>query len=290
MIVTGKAMLAGVMGWPVGHSRSPRLHGWWLQNYGIDGAYVPLAVPPERLKAAIAGLPAMGFKGANVTIPHKEAVLPFLASLDAAAEAIGAVNTLIVDETGAVHGRNTDVYGFAAQLDDAAPDWATATRAALVLGAGGAARGAIFALGETGSIGEIRIANRTPERAKALIASLAPHVKSTLVAVDWKDLKSALKGADLLVNTTSLGMVGHPPLPLAAGDLHGGMIVYDLVYVPLETALLRAAHQAGARTVEGLGMLIHQARPGFHAWFGIDPEPSPTLLALLKADINGTKV
>ena len=271
MILTGAARLAGVMGWPVAHSRSPRIHGYWLEEKGIDGAYLPLAVRPERLDSALAALPALGFRGCNLTAPHKEAALLHMASLSETARRIGAVNTVTVAEDGALHGDNTDGYGFICHLRQEAPEWEPAAPVA-VLGAGGAARAVVDALSAAGAP-EIRVVNRTAERAAALAeaagAVVHPH--------PWEEREATLEGCALLVNTTSLGQTGKPALDLDLARLPAAAAVYDLVYAPLETALLRAARARGNRAVDGLGMLIHQARPGFAAWFGAEVQATAAL-------------
>jgi shikimate dehydrogenase len=267
--------LAGVMGWPVAHSRSPLLHGWWLRRYAIDGAYVPLAVRPERLEQAIRALPALGFAGCNLTIPHKEAALRIVDRADAAARRIGAVNTIVVGADGDLSGSNTDAFGFVESLG---PSWRADAGPAVVIGAGGAARAIIVALAERGAP-EIRICNRTLERAEALGSELGGR------PVAWERREAALEGAALVVNTTSQGMKGEPPLDLALDRLPRTATVCDIVYVPLETPLLAAARARGNRTVDGLGMLLHQARPGFEAWFGVAPEVTPELRQAVEATL-----
>ena len=262
----GTAKLAGVIGWPVAHSRSPRLHGHWLRTYGIDGAYVPLAVAPGHLPSAIRGLAALGFRGANVTVPHKEAALLLMDHLHPVAQRIGAVNTIVIGPDGRLEGRNTDGEGFIANLRDGAPDWHPGAGPAVVLGAGGAARAVLVALMDAG-VAPIYLLNRTFDRAAALAAAFGESV----VAVPWEARSEWLAGAALLVNTTSLGMTGQPPLELELSALPGDAVVTDLVYVPLETPLLVAARARGHRVVDGLGMLLHQAVPGFEAWFGVRP-------------------
>ncbi len=272
MILSGKARLAGVIGWPVGHSRSPRLHGWWLDRYGLDGAYVPLAVRPEDLAAAVAALPRMGFAGANLTVPHKEAALALVDEVDSLAARIGAVNTLVVRPDGGIEGRNTDAFGFLENLRRGAPDWQPSAGSAVVLGAGGAARAVVAALAEAG-VPEIRLANRSAPRAEALAADFGPAVRP----VAWDERSAALDGARLLVNTTTLGMAGQPPLDIDLAPLPAAALVNDIVYVPLETPLLAAARARGHRVVDGLGMLLWQAVPGFEAWFGHRPEVTAEL-------------
>lgn len=280
MIITARARVAGVMGWPVSHSRSPRLHGWWLERYGIDGAYVPMAVPPERIADAVRALPALGFRGANVTVPHKEAVIAALDHVDGPARRIGAVNTIVVREDGTLEGRNTDGFGFIENLRAGAPDWSAAAGPAVVLGAGGAARAVLAALLEAGAP-EIRLVNRTRARAERLASELAPGSASEgggpIRTVDWDERAAVLDGAALLVNTTTRGMAGEPPLDLDLSGLPLAALVTDIVYVPLMTGLLRAARARGNPVVDGLGMLLHQARPGFEAWFGRAPEVTDEL-------------
>ena len=271
MMLSGAAKLAGVMGWPVAHSRSPRLHGFWLARYGIDGAYLPLPVRPENLEAALRSLPVLGFAGCNLTIPHKEAALALVDRLDPLAKRIGAINTVVVAPTGELTGSNTDVFGFRENLLSAAKTWRANAGPAVVIGAGGAARAALAVLAEGGAP-EIRLVNRSRDRAEALARVFGPSVTVS----DWEKRAAALDGASLLVNSTSLGMAGQPPLDLALDDLPREAIVTDMVYVPLETPLLREARRRGNLAVDGLGMLLHQGRPGFAAWFGVDPEVTAT--------------
>ena len=273
MILTGQAKLAGVIGWPVGHSRSPRLHGWWLDHYGIDGAYLPLAAAPEQFAQVLRTLPLMGFRGANITVPHKQAALAAIDLADDHAKRIGAVNTVIVRDDGALEGKNTDGLGFFAHLTACAPAWAAEAAPAVVIGAGGAARAIAVALLDAG-VPELRLINRTRERAEALALALGdPRLK----VMPWLARAAALDGAGLLVNTTTQGMRGQAPLDLDLAPLPAGAAVFDCVYAPLETPLLAAARQRGLIGIDGLGMLIHQARPGFTAWFGREPEITPAL-------------
>ena len=272
-LLSGKAMLAGVMGWPVSHSRSPRLHGFWLQRHGIDGAYLPLAVRPEQLEQALRALPVLGFRGCNLTIPHKELALNLVDGMDDLARRIGAVNTVVVGQDGQLHGRNTDAGGFLANLLQAGC-WAPDMGPAMVLGAGGAARAVIVALQDAG-VTEIRVANRTFNKAQDLAAQLG----SGIVPLRWDERSAALDGAGLLVNTTALGMQGQPALDIALDALPTGAVVTDIVYTPLETPLLTAARARGLATVDGLGMLLHQAVPGFAAWFGVEPQVDAALRA-----------
>lgn len=271
MIISGAARLAGVLGWPVSHSRSPRLHGFWLDAYGIDGAYVPLAVPPDRFEQALRALPALGFRGANVTVPHKETALALADHADDHARRIGAANTIVVGDDGALHASNTDGFGFVEHLRATAPSW-TPNEPALVLGAGGASRAVIVALLDAG-VPEVRLANRTAARAEALADELAGPITS----LPWESRGDAAAGCGLAVNTTTLGMAGQPSLDMSLDDLGDAAVVYDLVYAPLETPLLADARHKGLTTVDGLGMLLHQARPGFAAWFDHEPEVTDDL-------------
>jgi shikimate dehydrogenase len=263
---------AGVMGWPVEHSKSPRLHGYWLNKYNLPGAYTHIPSPPETFAADMRALATNGWRGANVTIPHKETALALADTVSPAAKAIGAANTLIVRDNGQIHADNTDGFGFIENLKDrAGAQWRT-TAPAFILGAGGAARGIIHALLNAGA-SEIRIANRTRERAESLADAFGPQVQ----VIDWKDRAPALAGAGLIVNTTSLGMSGQPPLDLAFDDADSTAVATDIVYAPLITPFLTAAAAKDLVTVDGLGMLLHQARPGFEAWFGKAPEVDEAL-------------
>jgi shikimate dehydrogenase len=271
---------AGVMGWPVEHSRSPALHGFWLEHYHIDGQYVLLSVPPERLEAALRALPTDGFAGCNLTLPHKERALRLVDRADATARRIGAVNTVVVAADGTLEGRNTDAFGFHENLVTTVPEWRAATGPAVVLGAGGAARAVVASLLDQGAT-EIRLLNRHRERAEALATALG----GSATVLDWEERAAALDGAALLVNATSLGQAGQPPLALALDALPKGAVVNDIVYVPLETPLLAAARARGNSVVDGLGMLLHQARPAFAAWFGTMPDVSPELRQRIMAGL-----
>jgi len=277
MILSGRAKLAGVMGWPVAHSRSPRLHGFWLERHGIDGAYVPLAVRPEDFALTLRALAAAGFRGVNITVPHKEAALAVCDEVDAAARRIGAVNTMLFNN-GRLLGSNSDGYGFIENLRQNTPDWQATGGPAVVLGAGGAARAVVIALLDAGAP-EVRVCNRTEGRAQALVTALG----GPLVVIPWDDRALAMRGAALIVNATSLGMSGQAPLDLDVNALPDDALVTDLVYAPLETPLLARARARGNRVVDGLGMLLHQARPGFAAWFGVMPEVTPELRAFVMA-------
>lgn len=270
MTLDGEARLAGVLGWPIAHSRSPRLHGHWLAQYRIKGAYVPLAVHPDDLERAVEGLVALGFRGANVTLPHKERVAALCDRVSERARRIGAVNTLVVRD-GRLEGDNSDGFGFIENLKEREDAWEQ-TRPAVVLGAGGAARAILVALLEAG-VREIRLLNRTRARAEALAEELGRNIR----VLDWGTWDDALGETGLLVNTTSLGMSGQPPLEIDLRALPASALVNDIVYVPLETPLLAAARARGNPAVDGLGMLLHQARPGFEAWFGVAPQVTPAL-------------
>ncbi|MEA1649637.1 shikimate dehydrogenase [Nitrospirillum sp. BR 11164] len=283
MSFTGKARVAGVMGWPVGHSRSPRLHGHWLAEYGIDGAYVPLAVPPDRIEQALRALPALGLVGCNVTVPHKEAAFRTVDRVDQTARRMGAVNTVIVHADGTLEGRNTDGFGFLENLRAGAPAWTAGQGPAVIVGAGGAARSLVVALADAG-VPEIRLVNRTLARAQELAADLGPGVACPVTAVAWEERAEALAGAQLLANATTQGMTGHPPLDLALDALPRGAVVTDIVYTPVETPLLAAAKARGHVVVDGRGMLLHQGRPGFEAWFGRAPQVTEALYVAVFGD------
>jgi shikimate dehydrogenase len=271
---------AGVMGWPVEHSRSPLLHGFWLRQHRIDGAYELLPVRPDDLKAALRGLAARGFAGCNLTIPHKQAALAIIDHVDATAARIGAVNTVVVRRDGALEGRNTDAFGFRENLRMVQPTWQASAGPAVVLGAGGAARAVVAALLDEGAP-EIRLVNRSRDHAAALATALG----GPIAVIDWPHRAAALVNAALLVNTTSLGMSGQPALDLALDALPQAAIVNDIVYAPLETPLLRAARRRGNPVVDGIGMLLHQARPAFAAWFGVLPEVTPALRQAVVASL-----
>ena len=279
-MLTGEAKLAGVMGWPVAHSRSPRLHGFWLEKYGIDGTYVPLPVAPEHFAQALRVLSQLGFRGVNVTVPHKEAALKAVDTADHHARHIGAVNTVIMNEDGSLEGRNTDGIGFLAHLRDQAQAWQPASGPAVVVGAGGAARAIVATLKDAG-VPEIRLVNRTLARAETLALTFGAPLK----VIPWINRAAALRDACLVVNTTTQGMQGEAELDIELIGLNPGAAVFDCVYNPLETPLLAQAKQRGLVPIDGLGMLLHQARPGFKAWFGVDPEITDELRALVAQDL-----
>jgi len=273
MSLTGNTKIAGIMGCPVKHSLSPVIHNFWMREYDLDGVYIPLPGAPDALERAVSGLAALGFSGVNLTIPHKEAVIPYLDDLRDAARKIGAVNTIRVRSDGTLEGDNTDGFGFRAAIEHDAPDgWSPAGKPVVVCGAGGAARAIIHAL-KTWRAGEIRIVNRTFERAE----SLADEFDKPCKPYDWATREEILDGAALLVNTTQCGMVGEPPLDISLKSLPVDAIVNDIVYAPLITPLLADALERGNIIVDGLGMLLHQARPAFRGWFDIDPAVTPRL-------------
>ncbi len=271
---SGAARVAGVIGWPVAHSRSPRLHGTWLAWYGVDGAYVPLPVHPNTAEQALRALPALGLVGVNVTVPHKERAFRVCDSLTDRARHHHAVNTVTVMPGGGLHGDSTDGFGFLENLRQAMPTWDPAAGPAVVLGAGGAARAVCGALLDAGAP-MVRVLNRSLERAEALADDLDD--RGAMRVAPLADAGSVLADAALLVNTTSLGMTGQPPLDLDMTGLPPTAVVNDLVYAPLDTGLLSAARARGNPVVDGLGMLLHQGRPGFQAWFGVDPAVTPAL-------------
>ena len=270
------------MGYPVAHSLSPRLHGYWLRRYEIDGAYIPLPVRPEDFSKALSAIPALGLFGVNVTVPHKEAALAAVDTASEQARRIGAVNTVVVGRDGDLHGTNTDGFGFVENLKAGYRGWTAERGSAVVLGAGGAARAVCAALID-GGVPEIRLINRTRARAE----TLASDLNGPIDIVPWELRTEALDGAALLVNTTTLGMIRNPPLNLELAALPSAAVVTDIVYNPLVTALLEEASLRGNPVVDGLGMLLHQARPGFAAWFGMEPEVTPELRAFVLEGLSG---
>lgn len=270
--ITGKTVWAGVIGWPVSHSLSPLIHNHWCREHDIDAAYMALPVPPQELEKVIPALPHMGCVGVNLTIPHKELVVGQLQRVDPQARRIGAVNTVVV-KGDILHGYNTDAYGFWQNIAVHAPG--AKRDKAFVVGAGGAARAVVAALDEAG-FQTVHVMNRTPERALRM-REVSPKVRM----VEWCSAAAEIEGCDLLVNTTSLGMQGQPPLEIALGKLPRHALVTDIVYTPLETPLLKAAKLLGLQAVDGLGMLIYQAQKAFELWFGILPEVDERLRAML---------
>ncbi len=279
-MISGNARLAGVAGWPISHSRSPRLHNFWLREYGIDGAYLPLAIAPEDFEQAVRALPKLGFAGCNVTMPHKEAALRTVDRVDAAARRIGAVNTIVVAEDGGLDGSNTDAFGFIQALYEGAPNLDMTKGPAILIGAGGAAKAIAVAMLDAGAP-ELVVLNRTEARAQALAESLTGNI----TVGSWDQRTARLADANVLVNSTTQGMQGQPALDLALDDLAPGAVVMDAVYTPLLTPLLAGAQQRGNPIVDGLGMLLHQARPGFAAWFGREPVVGQALRDHILADL-----
>ncbi len=273
-------LLAGLMGWPVMHSRSPILHNYWLSKYGLSGSYLPLAIEPKGLSAALRALPALGFSGCNLTIPHKEAALALVDHVDPLARKIGAINCVIVRKDGSLEGRNTDGWGYIESIRETFPQWRADQGPIVILGAGGAARAILANLIDQGAK-EIRLINRSQDRALALAQEFGPIIQ----VQDWQMRQEALAGAALLINTTSQGMQGQPALDLGLDLLPASALVSDIVYIPRLTPLLIAAQLRGNAIVPGLGMLLHQARPSFEAWFGILPDVTLDLRARIEATL-----
>jgi shikimate dehydrogenase len=270
--------IAGLLGWPVAHSRSPVIHNHWLAEHGIPGRYMLFPVPPEKLEAAVRGMAALGLRGCNVTTPHKQAIFPLLDRVDDLARRIGAVNTVVVEKDGTLTGFNNDGNGFIQSLRDADPKWRPDVGPILVLGAGGASRAVVASLAAQGAK-EIRVTNRTQEKAQEIAEAVGPMVK----VVAWSDREAALGDVALLANATSLGSAGKPPLEISLDRLPKAALVGDLIYVPPETPVLAAARIRGNVTVNGLGLLLNQARPAFNAWFGVMPEITPALRQAIAA-------
>lgn len=262
-----KIPLAGVIGSPITHSRSPRLHKYWLRKYGLPGEYIPMDIASSDLEECVRTLPKLGFVGLNVTIPHKEHVMSMVDLVSDRAALIGSVNTLIFRPDGKIHGDNTDGYGFLQNLRQEAPDWRPESGPAVVIGAGGAARAVVSSLLDSG-VPELRLTNRTRNRAEALQREFGQKI----IVVDWLQAGNSFDGAKTVVNASSLGMVGKPEMRIPLDGLSSDAVVTDLVYTPLETPLLAFARSKGCKTVDGLGMLLHQAVPGFERWFGHRPD------------------
>lgn len=278
---TDTFLLAGVMGWPVMHSRSPMMHGQWLKENNKQGAYLPLAIQPDGLEQALKALKALGFSGVNLTIPHKQTAMLIVDEVDEAAKKIGAISCVTVKPDGKLVGSNNDAAGFMRNLLEAAPDWHASDGPAVVVGAGGGSRAICYGLMQAG-VTNIKLVNRSFERAQQLALDFGEPV----VAYPWEQRSSLLSDAALLVNTTSQGMVGQTPLDLSLENLSSSAIVADIVYVPLETPLLAAARAKGHQTVNGLGMLLHQGPLAWKAWFGLEPAVTPALRKLLEDSIN----
>lgn len=275
--MAGDFILAGVMGWPIAQSRSPILHNYWIEKYKLNGRYVPLAVQPENLGDAIRGLRALGFRGCNLTMPHKQMAMTMVDRVTDTAKRIGAVNCIVVEPDGKMWGTNNDGNGFYLNLLEAAPSWKPASGPIAILGAGGAARGLLVTLIENGAR-EIRLINRTFDKAEALANSVDPSI---VKAIAWDKRADVIGDVALLTNATNQGMIGKPPLDISLDKLSGKALVSDLIYTPPETPFLAAARARGNVTVNGLGMLLHQARPAFEAWFGVMPEITDDLRATI---------
>ncbi len=270
---------AGVIGWPIKQSRSPLIHGHWLQNHKIDGSYEKIAVDPDDLQSFIKNLKANNLSGLNVTVPHKEMVFKYADHVTEEAKAIGAANTLWFENDKLIAG-NTDAYGFITHLKQSAPNWEI-NKPAFVLGAGGAARAILYALINEG-VPEIKLTNRTMKRGTNLAAEFGPKIK----VIEWEDKENHLENCGLLVNSTSLGMIGSTPLEINISTLPKTAICYDIVYAPLETQLLKDANSLVLGTVDGLGMLLHQAVPGFEKWFGVRPTVTDELRQIILNDLR----
>ena len=268
------------MGWPVMHSRSPMFHNYWLKKHNLAGSYVPLAIRPENLAAALRGLHPLAFAGVNVTIPHKQEAMKIIDEVDELAKSIGAVSCITVRPDGSLAGTNNDCYGFIQAVKQEHPGWRAHAGPVAVIGAGGGSRAVCYGLAQEGAR-EIRLINRSFERARQIASEFGGPIK----ALEWKYRNDALEGAAMVVNTTSQGMVGNPALDLKLDKLPKSALAADIVYIPLETAFLAAARKRGNRTINGLGMLLNQGRPAWKAWFGIEPEVTPELRAKVEKTI-----
>jgi len=273
-------LLAGVMGWPVMHSRSPMLHNYWFKRHELAGTYVPLAIRPEGLAGALRALAPLGFSGCNLTIPHKQQAMQIVDEVDTLAKKIGAISCVIVRPDGSLAGTNNDCYGFVEGIRQEQPGWRAGAGPAVVIGAGGGSRAVCYALAREGAK-EIRLVNRTFERAKELAAEFGGPIR----VLPWNERHDALEGAATIVNTTSQGMVGQGTLDIRLDKLPKTALAVDIVYIPLETPFLAAARKRGNRTINGLGMLLHQARPAWKAWFGIEPEVTTELREMIERTI-----
>jgi len=280
MSSSDRFLLAGVMGWPVMHSRSPMFHNYWLKKHDLAGTYVPLAIRPENLAGALRGLHPLGFAGVNVTIPHKQEAMKIVDEVDALARSIGAISCVIVRPDGSLAGTNNDCYGFIHALRQEHAGWRADAGPVVVIGAGGGSRAVCYGLAQEGAR-EIRLVNRTSERAKEIAKAFGGPIR----ALPWEDRHHALDGAAMVVNTTSQGMVGNAALDIRLDKLPKSALAADIVYIPLETPFLAAARQRGNRTINGLGMLLNQGRPAWKAWFGIEPEVTAELRAMVEKTI-----
>ena len=281
MALSDRFLLAGVMGWPVMHSRSPLLHNFWFKQHGLAGTYVPLAIEPQGLAAALRALHPLGFAGVNLTIPHKQHAMTLVDEVDTVAVRIGAISCVVVRPDGTLFGSNNDCYGFIHNLKQEQPGWRAGAGPIVVLGAGGGARAVCYGLLQEGAR-EIRLVNRTLARAKGIAAEFGDVIE----ALSWEERHDALEGAAMVVNATSQGMSGQPALDIRLDQLPKGALAADIIYVPLETPFLAAARMRGNRTVNGLGMLLHQGRPAWKAWFGIDTQVTSELRALLEQSLR----
>ena len=277
---TDRFLLAGVMGWPVMHSRSPMLHNYWFKERGLAGTYVPLEIRPEHLAGALRGLHPLGFAGVNVTIPHKQEAMRIVDEVDALAKRVGAISCVTVRPDGSLAGTNNDCYGFIHALRQEQPGWRANAGPALVIGSGGGSRAVCYALAQEGAK-EIRLVNRSVARAKGIESDFGGPIK----ALPWEQRHDALEGVAMVVNTTSCGMVGQPALDLRLDRLAKSALAADIIYIPLETPFLAAARARGNRTINGLGMLLSQGRPAWKAWFGIEPEVTAELRAMVEKTI-----
>jgi len=273
-------LLAGVMGWPVMHSRSPMMHNYWFKKHGLAGTYVPLAIRPEHLSAALRGLHPLGFAGVNVTIPHKQEAMKMVHEVDTLAKSIGAISCVIVRSDGSLAGTNNDCYGFIHAVRQEQPGWQADAGPVVVIGAGGGSRAVCYGLAQEGAR-EIRVVNRTLARAKGIAQEFGGPIR----ALPWEQRHEVLEGAAMVVNTTSCGMVGQPALDIELDKLPQSALVADIIYIPLETPFLAAARRRGNSTINGLGMLLNQGRPAWKAWFGIEPEVTAELRAIVEKTI-----
>lgn len=273
-------LLAGVMGWPVMHSRSPMFHNYWFKKHGLAGTYVPLAIRPEGLAAALQALHPLGFAGCNLTIPHKQEAMKIVDEVDALAQSIGAISCVVVRPDGSLSGTNNDCYGFINSVKHEQPGWRADAGPVVVVGAGGGSRAVCYGLAQEGAK-EIRLVNRSLDRARAVAGEFGDPIR----ALPWEERNRALEGAAMVVNTTSCGMVGQPALDIRLDKLPKTALAADIIYIPLETPFLAAARKRGNRTINGLGMLLNQGRPAWKAWFGIEPEVTPELRSMVERTI-----
>jgi shikimate dehydrogenase len=276
-------LLAAVMGWPVMHSRSPLMHNYWFEQLGLAGSYVPLAIGPGKLEPALRALHPLGFAGCNLTIPHKQDAMAIVDEVDGIAKAIGAISCVVVRADGSLFGTNNDWHGFIGSLKQEQPSWRAAAGPIAVIGAGGGSRAVCYGLLREGAT-EIRLVNRTGERAEAIAAELG----GPIAVLPWTSRHEALDGVSMAVNTTSQGMVGQPALDVKLDRLPRDALAADIIYIPLETPFLAAARARGNRTINGLGMLLHQGRPAWRMWFGIEPEVTAELRERMERSIRGT--